>query len=336
MCATTASSAWEVLPSHFPAMFPRQEQLKFLLQYAILAPSSKNTQPWRFSIGENTIGLFADLTRWQTVADASRRELYISLGCALENLLVAAEQFGFRHEVHYFPHRGTEELAATIAVSPGGTPSVHRTVITLDTITNRHTRHGSYSNRPVTTESRGRLLRCCGDLPVRIDLTDDPTVRSRVVELNLHADEMEFADPAYRKELGHWVGQGVFGTPPLLSRLGELVLNRVNVGGMIGKRNAAVLSSAPLVGLISAPADDRISQVRTGQALERVWLHATAMGIALQPMSQTLEIPSLRGELTRLIPETGWIPQQMFRIGYPPRHALQHTPRRLVDDVMLG
>jgi hypothetical protein len=105
---------------------------------------------------------------------------------------------------------------------------------------------------------------------------------------------------------------------------------------MIGKRNAAVLSSAPLVGLISAPADDRISQVRTGQALERVWLHATAMGIDLQPMSQTLEIPSLRGELTRLIPETGWIPEQLFRIGYAPRHALQHTPRRLVDDLMLG
>lgn len=333
---TTASSAWEVLPSHFPAMLPRQEQLKFLLQYAILAPSSKNTQPWRFSVGENTIGLFADLTRWQTVADASRRELYISLGCALENLIVAAEQFGFRHQVHYFPHPGTEELAATIAVSPGGTPSAYRTGITLDTITRRHTRHGLYSNHQVIADARNRLARCCGDLGVRIDLTDDAAIRSRIVELNLHADEMEFADPAYRKELGHWVGEGVFGTPPLLSRLGELVLSRVDIGGMIGKRNAAVLSSAPLVGLISTPADDRTSQVRTGQALERVWLHATAMGIALQPMSQSLEIPSLRSELTRLIPERGWIPEQMFRIGYAPRTSVQHTPRRLVEDVMLG
>ncbi|HEX6434549.1 MAG TPA: hypothetical protein VFZ87_09910 [Gemmatimonadales bacterium] len=336
MRTTTASSAWEVFPSHFPAMLPRQEQLKFLLQYAILAPSSKNTQPWRFSVGENTIGLFADLARCQTVADASRRELYISLGCALENLLVAAEQFGFRHQVHYFPHPGTEELAATIAVSPGGTPSVYRTGITLDTITRRHTTHGLYSNHQVITEARGRLARCCGDLGVRIDLTDDPAIRSRLVELNLHADEMEFADPAYRKELGHWVGEGVFGTPPLLSRLGELVLSRVNIGGVIGKRNAAVLSSAPLVGLISAPADDRTSQVRTGQALERVWLHATAMGMALQPMSQTLEIPSLRSELTRLIPGRGWVSEQMFRIGYAPGTSGQHAPRRPVEDVMLG
>jgi hypothetical protein len=327
---------WKVLPEDFPADFPIQEQLKFLLRYAVLAPSTKNTQPWRFSIGENTIGVFADLTRCQPVADCGRRELYISLGCALENLLIASEQFGFRHEVSYFPQSTNEELAAIVTFHPGGTPSIYRAGITLAGITARHTQHGPYRDEPVTEEVRRRLLHSCGALGLRVDLTDDPAIRSRVVELNLHADEMEFADPAFRKELGYWVGQGVFGPPRLLSRLEGLLLSRVNLGRAIGKRNAAALSSAPLIGLISARTDDRPSQVHTGQALERLWLHATRIGIALQPMSQALEVPSLRAELARVIPERGWIPEQVFRIGYPIRPPEQHTPRRSTDQVVLG
>jgi hypothetical protein len=337
MTTLSKCTPWKVSPEDFPSDFPIQEQLKFLLQYAVLAPSTKNTQPWRFSIGENTIGVFADLTRCQPVADCGRRELYISLGCALENLLVASEQFGFRHEVSYFPQSTNEELAAIVTFHlGGGMPSVYRTGIVLGSITARHTQHGCYRDEPVTEEVRRRLLHCCGDLGVRVDLTDDPAIRSRVVELNLHADEMEFADPAFRKELGYWVGQGVFGTPRLLSRLAGLLVSRVNLGRAIGKQNAALLSNAPLIGLISARTDDRASQVRTGQALERLWLHATRIGIALQPMSQALEIPSLRAELARVIPESGWIPEQVFRIGYAIRPAEQHTPRRSTDQVLLG
>jgi nitroreductase len=329
-------SSWAVSPHRFPSMLPIQKQLEFLIQYAVLAPSTKNTQPWRFSIGGNTVGVFADLTRWQPVADRGRRELYISLGCALENLLVAAEQFGFHHEVSYFPQPTNDELAAIVTFHPGqAMPSTDRAGIVLGSITARRTQHGQYRDEPVTVEARSRLLACCGDPGLRVDLTDDPAIRARVIELNLHADEMEFADPEFRKELGYWVGKGVFGTPRLLSRLSSLLLTHVNLGGAIGKRNAAMLSSAPLLGLISARTDDRTLQVRTGQALERLWLHATRLGIALQPMSQALEIPALRAELALVIPESGWIPEQVFRLGYPVSPQKEHTPRRLVDQVLL-
>ena len=332
----TAGSPWEVSQEHFPAMLPIQEQLQFLLQYAVLAPSSKNTQPWRFSVGEDTVAIFADLGRWQPVADRGRRELYISLGCALENLLVAAEEFGFRHDVSYFPHSSNEELVAVVSFSPGGTASVYRAGITLANITDRHTEHGLYRDERVPGNARWRLLYSCADLALRVELSDDREIRSRVIELNLHADELEFADPEFRKELGHWIGRGVFGTPRLLSGLGGFLVSRLNLGPAVGKRNAIVMSSAPLLGLISARTDDRISQIQAGQALERLWLRATQMGIALQPMSQALEIPTLRAELARLIPERDWIPQQLFRLGYPMRQVIRHTPRRPVDQVLLS
>jgi nitroreductase len=337
MTTLSKRSPWEVSPHQFPSILPIQKQLEFLLEYAVLAPSTKNTQPWRFSIGENTIGIFADLTRWQPVADRGRRELYISLGCALENLLVAGEQFGFQCDASLFPQPANEELAAVVTFSPGASkPSCFRTGIVLGSVIARRTQHGLYRDEPVPEQARARLLSCCSDLGVRIDLTDDPTVRWRVVELNLHADEMEFADPEFRKELGFWVGQGVFGAPRLLSRLQGFLLARLNLGRVIGKRNAAALASAPMIGLISARTDDRISQIRTGQALERVWLHATRVGIGLQPMSQALEVPSLRTELAGLVAEKGWIPEQAFRLGYPQCPEKAHTPRRSPEQVLLG
>jgi len=90
---------WALSEDDFPRGDALDNQLGFLLRYAILAPSTKNSQPWAFSIQGNRIHLIADLTRSQALADPDKRELYISLGCALENLLVAAEHFGLQHAV---------------------------------------------------------------------------------------------------------------------------------------------------------------------------------------------------------------------------------------------
>jgi nitroreductase len=336
MTASIGRFPWKVSQQDFPSSLPVTEQLRYLLRYAILAPSSRNTQPWKFSVAGDTIGLFADYTRWQPVADRGRRELYISLGCALENLLVAAEHFGIGYGVRYFPEPENEELAATIALHPGPTRTLQRTGIPLDSLTTRRTQHGMYQDRPISDAARRRLLLSCCDLGLRVDLTDDAAIRSKVVELNLHADEMEFADPAFRHELAHAIGQGTLGKSRLASWLAGMVVSGLNLGRAVGKRNAAMLSSAPFLGLISAKEDDRVSQLKTGQALERIWLHTTAMGIGLQPMSQAVEVPSLRAELARVIPGGGWVPQQVFRLGYPRHTETGHTPRRSLDQVLLG
>src|SRR5690348_11351535 len=127
----------ELLEKSFPRRAPIEQQLHHLLRYAILAPSARNTQPWRFAVHTNTVGVFADLERRQPVSDPDKRELYISLGCALENLLVAAERHGFGHEVTYFPEDGNEEFVAHVALAPGQVPSPCRAGIPLETILRR-------------------------------------------------------------------------------------------------------------------------------------------------------------------------------------------------------
>ena len=56
----TSLDAWNVKESDFAANASSEEKLTFLLRYAILAPSSYNTQPWNFNISGNQIDIFAD------------------------------------------------------------------------------------------------------------------------------------------------------------------------------------------------------------------------------------------------------------------------------------
>jgi len=79
------------------------DKAEFLIRYAILAPNSHNTQPWRFEITKESIQLLPDLERSLYYSDRENRELYISLGCALGNLLVAADYFGFNVRIEYLP-----------------------------------------------------------------------------------------------------------------------------------------------------------------------------------------------------------------------------------------
>src|SRR6266540_2721697 len=78
----------------FPARGGAAERLRFLLQWAVLAPSRHNTQPWTFEIEGDELRAYADPTRSLPVADPDGRQLVMSCGAALVNLRLAAAHFG--------------------------------------------------------------------------------------------------------------------------------------------------------------------------------------------------------------------------------------------------
>lgn len=57
-----------------------------MIYYATLAPSGHNTQPWQFLIRNNSILINPDFSRRLAIVDSDDHALFISLGCALENL----------------------------------------------------------------------------------------------------------------------------------------------------------------------------------------------------------------------------------------------------------
>lgn len=326
---------WQIYEQDFPHTGQNTEKLLFLLRYAILAPSSHNTQPWKFLIGEDEIQLFADPTRWLKVADADQRELYISVGCALENLLIAAEHFGYGHQAAYFPQTDRTNLAASVKFKPLERRSF-RAYELFDAIPLRHTNHKTYYDvYPLSPADLHCLQECCLEPDIQLHLTSDTKIRQQVHDLVVRGDAIQFADPAFREELGYWMRQGVFGTSWLLSHLEQLAVSYLNIGRFTSMRDSTVLMSAPVFGVLSSTHNDREAQVKTGQVFERVCLAAAARGIWVQPMSQIVELPELKAELANLFLSSWAYPQHVFRLGYAEPEP-EHTPRRPLAEVLLS
>lgn len=104
-------------------------------------------------------------------------------------------------------------------------------------------------------------------------------------------------------------------------------------GASLARHDAALMKNT-LVGLISTIADDRASQIKAGQLFERLCLMAAILGVSVHPMSQALQIPTLRREVARVGGTMPLHPQQLFRIGYASPRTRLHTPRRGVDQVI--
>ena len=70
--------------------------------------------------------------------------------------------------------------------------------------------------------------------------------------------------------------------------------------------------------VLGTASDDRLSQLRAGEALSAVLLQAAQMGLASCPLSQPLEVGSTRRLLATVLGGT-LSPQLVLRLGFPSR-----------------
>src|ERR1700739_344871 len=113
-------AAWNVNASGFPATGTTPEKARYTVRYAILAPSSHNTQPWRFVVNGSELLVCADRTRSLPNIDPFDRELIISCGAALLNLRVALAHFNVPVEIVTFPQSSDPDIVARIVFPSSG------------------------------------------------------------------------------------------------------------------------------------------------------------------------------------------------------------------------
>ena len=328
-----SQEAWNIKESDFPSnSSAEEEKLTFLLNYAILAPSSHNSQPWKFNVTKDEILVLADKSRSLQVADADQRELYISLGCALENLIVAADHFGYNFSVAYFP--GEKDLVAKVVLKPAAVPS--RDPRLFSAILSRQTNRNPYEPRAISEADLETIKSLSSDPDAAIFLANDSATKKSFLDLVVQANGIQYSDANYKSELGHWLGQGVMGPAGIEAKIAQLAVVFLDMGPEQTKKDALLINSTPYIGFISTANNDSISSLKAGRILERFWLATSALGISLHPMSQALEVQQTKANLTGLLPAGSGMMQvqQTFRLGYA-KSILEHSTRRPLEEVLI-
>ena len=309
----------------YPGEGTAADKLRFLAGFAILAPSGHNAQPWLFRLHADRLDLLADRTRALPVVDPYDRALVISCGAALETLVAAARRFGYDLDVSEFPSADVDCLAS---VSLDRRQEASDSEIALfNAIFNRRSTRRKYDNRVLPTDLRQRCRDIAAAHAVELVLVEERSHRSELAELVAEGDRIQFADPAFRRELASWVhsrravtrdgmsGES-FGMPDALSAVGALVIRTFDLGnGVAAGDRDKIVEGSPLLGVFSSVGDEPRDWLATGRALARVLLTVSAAGATAAFLNQPVEVDELRPRLKSVAGVTG-CPQLLLRFGY--------------------
>lgn len=335
-----ALEAWEVLATGYPARAGEDERLRFLLNYAVLAPSSHNTQPWRFDVHDGGADLRADRAKRLPVADPDDRELLMSCGAALFHLRVAIRYFGHDPDVGRFPDPEDPDLLARVRLGAPREPHLQDHLL-FQAVPARHSHRTPFDPRPLEEELVDRLVKAAGLEGATLHPLQDEASREAVSDLQSEADRALFSDAAYRRELASWMRanrdrrpEGIpgyaFGFGALASRAAPTALRHLNLWRSQARKDRARILAAPHLAVIATPGDAPRDWVAAGEAADHVLLRAVVAGVHGAVMSGIMEVPSLREDLRGLLGSTGH-PQVLLMLGHgtePPP-----SPRRPADEV---
>jgi hypothetical protein len=329
-----AAQTWAPVQTGLPV----PDQMRELVRAATLAANGHNAQPWKFAIRDGAIEIHPDAARRLAVVDPHDRELWISLGCALENLLTAARAAGYTPEVAY-PASEDVVRVQLHTDAPQIDPA-------FEAIPRRQNVRSDYDGQPVPTADLDMLQALPLEPEIDIHLiTGQPRIETLVEVIHAGTLAQYGSDPFIdelvdwlrfnkREALDHLDGlfTGATGNPQVPRWVGKLFVTRMNPQDQADADSAKMRSASGAV-VIASRSDDKVAWVRTGQVYERLALALTTREIHSAFLNQPVEVAEVRAQLQTALGSGAALPQLLLRFGYG--QAMPRALRRPVEDVLL-
>ncbi len=308
-----------------------------LIRYATLAANGHNTQPWRFDLDGTRIQIHPDMTRRLPVVDAQDRELWISLGCALENMLIAARETGFSASVIYPDENNYIEVELT-----EGSPA-HSEL--FDAIPERQNSRSLYDGLALPEKDLTRLQGMPLEPGITVKYLHGQSGLALSADFIRRSTLIQYAGKKFLHELVLWLRfnkkealasmDGLYsrcsGNPEVPRFLGKLFVEGIKPEQQAAADSKKVMSSAGVV-VIASNSDSRSDWVRTGQVYERLALFMTSMNIKSALLNQPVEVDEIRGEFGSAAGLEAGKPQLLMRYGFTA--AAPASMRRPVEQII--
>jgi hypothetical protein len=370
-----AASTWRLESNHVlrvgdgPAYAPWADwqrtgtkPLEQLVRAAVLASNPHNTQPWKFHLLPNGIDVFADTSRRLGAMDPLLREMHIGVGCAVENLLLAAEAVGYRWRFDEPESSEDGELQPIVRVLLD--EGAMRPSSLYAAIPRRHTNRGRYfAGKPVDARTLKALDGVNNsDSELRVFWFRNAQEKQAFGNLVVRATGAIIADREQSSSSTRWMranwsdiqrfrdgltydAQGLTaGIRAMAKFLPPLSVKQTDRFWLSATRETHV-ATADLFGLIAIrDAKNTLQRVEAGRLWQRMHLLATLQGIAMHPLNQPVErrdrelqlgqAPTYARALSELQQDDRWQAVMLFRLGYPTQDALP-SPRRAIAEVLI-
>jgi nitroreductase len=339
------SDPWSIREDEYPDRAPLRQKLLFFLRYAILAPSTYNSQPWLFRVGDEAVDVIADAARELRCIDPQRRELIMSCGAVVCNLRTAAANFGYATALAMFPDASRKDLVARVSVTGTVAPTAEQRA-RFRAIPTRRRNVVCFDGSPPSSPLLAALAERAKRFGAWLVYVEEPELKQAVVRLIAEADRLQMDDPLFRAELARWSreawdlrGDGIpcdwhqgasslpdFGAPEWSQAIGSIGTGEYHAAHVKQR-----VGTPPLLAVLGTTTDTPQAWLAAGQALLEAELQARAAGVWFTDFNQPIQHPGIRAQLRQLV-RIGH-PQALVRIGYGAEVA--PTPRRSLEGMLL-
>ncbi|GEM_PF-143993 len=279
--------------------------IKKIISAGVRAPSGDNSQPWRFQVKGDIIESYNLPEKDNPIFNYKQRGSHVAHGALLENMMIAAAEFGYSSKVKLFPEPTNVNLISQLVLEKC---NVEKDVLN-QSVFQRSINRKKYDDTLLTDDQKKYFLNTVQEIGGgKIFLVDDPEKKkifgkavsqNEVVMLeNEHLHNYFFRDVRWTEKAELEYKNGLYlktmELPPpavlifkLLSNWKRAVwLNKIGISKFIAKQNAVGYSSGSVVGLITVSSLGTPEEfVLAGRLMERLWLKADKLGLSFHPIT---------------------------------------------------